>query len=198
LIEVPYLSYDELKSRAADVLEQSSCRDHFPVDIELIVERDFSIEIVPIVGLQTAYQIDAFISKDLKTITVDESVLDNRINRYRFSLAHELGHKVLHEQILAGIDFETTAEWKECIAAIPHKQYGFLEYQANTFANALLIPQLELERRLTDVLSKIRSAGMDPNEHRDICLNYVSTDLAKLFQVSQATMEIRLGKESLF
>ena len=132
------------------------------------------------------------------TITVDESVLDHRINRYRFSLAHELGHKVLHEEILTGVDFKTAAEWKDYVAAIPDKQYGFLEYQANTFANALLVPQPELERRLSDVLGRIRSAGMDPSENRDVCLDYVSTELGKQFQVSQTTMEIRLVKERLF
>ncbi len=65
MIKVPFLSYEALKARAACVLEGSKFKDRFPVEIELIVESDFEIEIMPIRGLQTAYEIDAYISKFL-------------------------------------------------------------------------------------------------------------------------------------
>ena len=71
MIDVKYLSYEELKTSASRVLRDSDYRDRFPVEIELIVEQEHEIEIVPIFGLQTAFQVDAFISKDLKTITVE-------------------------------------------------------------------------------------------------------------------------------
>jgi hypothetical protein len=64
-MNVPFLSYDQLKAEAARVLSQSSYASRFPVAIELIVERDFEIEIIPIPGLQNAFNIDAFISHDL-------------------------------------------------------------------------------------------------------------------------------------
>jgi hypothetical protein len=90
-MNVPFLSYDQLKAEAAQVLLQSSYASRFPVAIELIVERDFKMDVVPIRGLQTAFNIDAFISRDMTTISVDEFVLENRLYRYRFSLAHGLG-----------------------------------------------------------------------------------------------------------
>ncbi len=197
MIEVSFLSYDDLKDRAATVLGQSKYGTRFPVDIEMIVEGDFEIEIIPIVGLQTAYQIDAFISKDLRSISVDESVFDNRINRYRFSLAHELGHRVLHSGIFADMDFGTTGQWKELVKQIPEQQYRFLEYQANTFANALLVPQAELDVRFRQVVARIQEAGLDPKKFPDVCLDSISTELGKQFEVSQATMSIRLEKEHL-
>jgi hypothetical protein len=70
-MNVPFLSYDQLKAEAAQVLLQSSYASRFPVAIELIVERDFKMDVVPIRGLQTAFNIDAF-------ILVPEESLDRR------------------------------------------------------------------------------------------------------------------------
>ncbi|MEX0866674.1 MAG: ImmA/IrrE family metallo-endopeptidase [Pirellulales bacterium] len=198
MIEVPFLSYQDLKLRAADVLRSSSCGDQIPVNIELIVERDYDIEIVPIPGLQTAYGIDAFISNDLATITVDESVLENRINRYRFSLAHELGHRVLHQGIFSKIEFASITEWKDFAVSIPAKEYGYLEYQANTFANALLVPQVNLQDEFDKSIELVRQAGLDPYEARDVCLDSISTHLGKTFQVSSTVMSLRIEKDGLF
>lgn len=132
MIEVPYLSYEHLKRAAENTLAGSAFSSRFPVDIELIVEKDFGIEVIPFRGLQDRFSFDAFISQDAKTISVDEFVLEKRINRYRFSLAHELGHRVLHEEILQALSFPTIQEWKSQIGLIPEREYGFLEYQANT------------------------------------------------------------------
>lgn len=74
-MNVPFLSYDQLKAEAARVLSQSSYASCFPVAIELIVERDFEIEIIPIPGLQNAFNIDAFISHDINWGTVSEFML---------------------------------------------------------------------------------------------------------------------------
>ena len=79
-MNVPFLSYDQLKAEAAQVLLQSSYASRFPVAIELIVERDFKMDVVPIRGLQTAFNIDAFISRDMTTISVDVFCLTRKWN----------------------------------------------------------------------------------------------------------------------
>ena len=81
---------------------------------------------------------------------------------------------------------------------MPERQYGFLEYQANTFANALLVPQQQLEPRFEQIIEKIRAAGLEPKEYPDVCLDTVSTELGKQFRVSPATMRIRLEKDRRF
>lgn len=110
-MDVLFLSYDDLKAAAATTLAESSYANRFPVAIEMIVERDFEMDVVPIRGLQNAFNIDAFISRDLTTISVDEFVLENRLNRYRFTLAHELGHRVLHGEILGALEFDSIEDW---------------------------------------------------------------------------------------
>jgi hypothetical protein len=191
-MDVPFLSYDQLKADAANVLSQSRYVDRFPVAIELIVEQDFEMDVVPIRGLQTAFNIDAFISRDMTTISVDEFVLENRLNRYRFSLAHELGRRVLHREILREMEYETIEEWKSQIIEFPEKQYGFLEYQANTFANCPLLPPKPLDRSFDLAVEKIRAAGLNPAVFPDVCLDSIATGLGKQFEVSRDVVLNRL------
>jgi hypothetical protein len=191
-MNVPFLSYDQLKAEAARVLSQSSYANRFPVAIELIVERDFKMDIVPIRGLQTAFNIDAFISRDMRTISVDEFVLENRLNRYRFSLAHELGHRVLHREILSAMEFRSIEEWKSQISQFPEREYGFLEYQANTFANCLLVPTESLDLRFDAAIQQIKAAGLNPADYPDECLDSIATGLGKQFEVSRDVVLNRL------
>ena len=191
-MDVPFISYDQLKAEAARVLSHSSYANRFPVAIELIVERDFKMDVVPIRGLQTAFNIDAFISRDMTTICVDEFVLENRLNRYRFSLAHELGHRVLHREILGALEFQSIEEWKSRITQFPEREYGFLEYQANTFANCLLVPAESLDRRFDIAIQQIRAAGLNPADYPDECLDSIATGLGKQFEVSRDVVLNRL------
>jgi len=66
-------------------------------------------------GLQTGFDVVAFITRDLKEIRVDEYVYLNRIARYRFSLAHELAHRLLHPDLWQQIEFHDIASWKAAI-----------------------------------------------------------------------------------
>lgn len=191
-MDVPFISYDQLKAEAARVLSQSSYASRFPVAIELIVERDFKMDIVPIRGLQTAFNIDAFVSRDMTTISVDEFVLENRLYRYRFSLAHELGHRVLHQEILGAMEFESIEQWKSQIVQFPEREYGFLEYQANTFANCLLVPAVSLDRRFDTAVQQIKVAGLNPADYPDECLDSIATGLGKQFEVSRDVVLNRL------
>lgn len=191
-MDVLFLSYDELKVAAATTLSESSYADFFPVAIEMIVERDYEMDVVPIRGLQNAFNIDAFISRDLTTISVDEFVLENRLNRYRFTLAHELGHRVLHRDILGAMEFDSIEDWKSQIMQFPEREYGFLEYQANTFANCLLVPADELDRRFDGAVEQIKAAGLNPAEFPDECLDSICTALGKQFEVSRNVIQNRL------
>lgn len=192
MISVPYLSYDQLKQEAGKTLGSSQYGDRFPVAIELIVERDYEMDVVPIRGLQNAFNIDAFISRDATTISVDEFVLENRLNRYRFSLAHELGHRVLHREILQSMEFDSVEDWKTQVTQIPEREYGFVEYQANTFANCLLVPAAELDPRFEQAVEQIRHAGLNPADYPDECMDSICTALGRQFEVSRHVIQNRL------
>lgn len=90
------LSYDDLRRRAEEFLEEFHGERTLPVPIEEIVEFDFEIELIPLDGIHDALEVDAFLTTDLKRIYVDASVMKHWHRRFRFSLAHELAHHELH------------------------------------------------------------------------------------------------------
>lgn len=112
---IPYLNYNDLRQKADDFLRQYHPSYDIPVPIEEIVEFDFGIDIIPIPGLHQAFEIDGFTSSDLTSITVDEYVYLKRPNRYRFTLAHEIGHVVLHKELYSARNFNTIDGWKQFI-----------------------------------------------------------------------------------
>lgn len=84
-----------------------------PVPIIEIVELDLGIDVNPIAGLQSRCDLDAFLERDLSTICIDHDLYmeTRQENRLRFTLAHELGHLVLHKEEIRNAPFGTEEEW---------------------------------------------------------------------------------------
>jgi hypothetical protein len=96
--KAPYFRYDDLRRRAEAFLAEHHPSSKIPVPIESIVEFRFGIDIVPMPGL-SSFDTVAYLTQDLAEIRVDEFVYRCRPSRFRFSLAHELAHHVLHSDI---------------------------------------------------------------------------------------------------
>jgi Zn-dependent peptidase ImmA (M78 family) len=109
-----------------------------------------------------------------------------------FTLAHELGHRVLHRDIFGAMEFDSTEDWKLQITQFPEREYGFLEYQANMFANCLLVPSDELDQRFDQAVEQIKAAGLNPADYPDECLDSICTALGKQFEVSRNVIQNRL------
>lgn len=90
---------DDIRREADSFRQKHWPDDTIPVDIELIVEQ-MGLDLEPISGMKNGSAITASLCPDLKTICIDlETMLDPRQEVYlRFSLAHEIGHLVLHRQ----------------------------------------------------------------------------------------------------
>ena len=99
-LNVPFLPDGKIVDLAESFLSKYNPSRSIPVPIEEIVEIDLRLEIIPILGLLKAVQVDGFTSSDLKTIYVDQWVLSEVPYRYRFTLAHEVGHVFMHREIL--------------------------------------------------------------------------------------------------
>ncbi len=99
-------------------------------------------------------------------------------NRQRFTLAHELGHVVLHRHILEG-----AVHVDRVLLRDRNSSTGtdVLEIQANAFASELLMP--------TDILDTLlggRQVVLDDDEE--------VAALAKKFRVSESAMRFRFFK----
>ena len=114
-LEVPVLSYENIRERADAFLHQYHPGRNIPVPIEEIVEFQLGINIVPLPGLHKVLEVDGFTSSDLKNVFVDEFIYNSRPGRYRFTLAHEVGHVVLHKNVYRKINFRNIQEWKDFI-----------------------------------------------------------------------------------
>jgi len=157
-IDVPWLEIDDLRRRAEDFLRQKHPGGELPVPVELIVER-MGIDIVPVPDFRRLMDLEACTSADLSTIRVDKYVYEQIDRRYRYTLAHELGHMVLHPQIFAELreDIHAQDAWIELIRGIPANIQSRLEWQAYTFAGLFLVPTKPLLARYEAVIPGVRA-----------------------------------------
>lgn len=179
--QVPYRPDDQLQEEAEAFLKRYHASGSLPVPIDAIVEFGLDLEIAPILGLMRNFGMDGWLSSDLKTITVDQEIMESCENRYRFTLAHEVGHLMLHANFIRSRGLSNIQAWRTAMAAIPQSIYKRLELQANSFAGFVLVPKNELEARYL----ALRAWGTQSE---------VITELASNFEVSTQVIEIRMKK----
>jgi len=194
--KAPYFSKEDLRGRAEAFLAKHHSTRVMPVPIELIVE-EMGIDIVPTPGLQLVCDVDAYTTWDLQWICVEEFVYLNRPARYRFSLAHEVGHIELHAAIFKEHRFHTADEWKAFATSMDDDQYSYLEFHANEFAGHLLVPRQELlpeteacKLRVSEVLDISKT---DPDAFRA----FVAECIAQRFEVSPQVALRRMEREAI-
>jgi len=181
-IVVPFLSDDALRCAAADFLAEYHCSSSIPVPIDSIVEFDLGIDIVPIPGMHRSYDIDSMLSRDLQQICVDATVLENFPGRYRFSLAHEIGHRQLHSLFYNQLKFTDIAGWKDAVCnELGERDYGKLEFQAYAFAGLVLVPPKPLAEHLEKAISLAESKGVTISDDSDAICQAIEGYLSKEF-----------------
>ena len=134
-------------------------------------------------------------------ITDNMIILSNSLTGHRknFTIAHEIGHYVLHSKALEHL----LAEYGENVTSISigNKTNNHLERQANHFASWLLLPELKLQK------------GFDLfRQKEEIKQNYIYVDsqtnnmrryyrlqdyMRDLFNISWQTIEIRLKQSGM-
>jgi Zn-dependent peptidase ImmA (M78 family) len=145
------------------------------------------------------FQIDALISADLTEIVVDQRVYEQKPpNRFRFSLAHEFAHLILHAEVYRSLVFKTPEQWKAVMLGLAANDYNWLEWQANTFAGLLLVPPAHLRQQSNDIQAKMRSGQLDPSRLDEQGIDRVIRMLAQRLAVSRAVIERRLQKDEIW
>jgi len=137
--------------------EVSSCI----VQVLDLAEFDLGLELVPKMNLRRAGDIDALLLGDLKTIVVDrDAFMDRRAeNRLRFSVAHEIGHLILHCEFCRNLRHANVAAWRQFIKDIPEREYGWVEWPAYEFAGRLLVPPEPLREAFQAAIQSAQAAG---------------------------------------
>ena len=146
LLKVPQLSYEQIRQYAEAFLTTHHPFRHIPIPIEKIVEFRLQIDIVPLPGLEDAFGVVGFTSSDLREISVDQYVYEHQPGRYRFTLAHEVGHVMLHANLFKSQRFRNIEDWKKLIKKLPEFEYRSLKWQAYSFGGLVLAPADLLKR----------------------------------------------------
>jgi Zn-dependent peptidase ImmA (M78 family) len=203
-LNVRFLPKSILEDEASSFLNQNKLAE-IPINIEFVAECNYMIHIVPFAGLLQEYGIDGYSASDFSTIYVDEFVYNQRPTRLRFTVAHELGHRVLHEKYLSMLKFSSVDQWIEIILNnLDRSDYEKMEYQANAFAGLVLVPQDNLKvqfknvlHSLTDLIEEAKTNGLTRNDYLDTVIYTIADELSTQFEVSLDVMTIRIKTDYL-
>jgi len=212
--KVQWLDNSFIEQKAKEFLDRWDPSGEIPIDIEYIVDVEIGVHIVPTADLfpdeVDEVNTDALTSSDLSTIYVDEEMALNprNENRYRFTLAHEMGHRVLHSELFKSLRFDTVDDYIRFHKQMPEYIRYLLEMQANEFAGRILVPTEELIPAVETQIEVFRKKMQEwqntpqweklPEERvREYAWDRIVERLASRFEVSRQVMEIRILKEGL-
>ena len=196
------ISFSQIRELADKFRNDYIFNYSIPVDIERVIEATMGIIIIPIKCLQHDSNMDGYISKDFKSIYVDEEMyLDNRTyKRVRFTIAHEIGHLVLHRSNIDMVNFLTEDDWKNFRLNLQEEPLRWFESQASEFAGRLLVPIDQLavafKTARADIIKRNASWDSVKLEDEDI-LSAAASMIAPSFDVSESVIEKRLHKENI-
>ncbi len=112
LLKVPYIRHEQIWGEADRIRRLHWPSGTVPVEVEEILW-PLKLDLEPVASLKEDGDIDALLRGDLTAIIVDagDYMEDRMQNRIRFSIAHELGHFILHEDIYREIAYCSVEDW---------------------------------------------------------------------------------------
>lgn len=140
------------------------------------------------------------LSLDTKTIYISNS-LEVNSPRWRFTLAHELGHFLLHRKLFLNnpdsnvMDSEKSINWEN----VDKSSISRLEWQANAFSSSLLLPRITLIPLIANLLKdyEIRNSNhgiiyLDDQKDNILAYRKISSKIKKEYNVSHQMITYRL------
>jgi hypothetical protein len=127
-LSIPDRSYDELRMVAEHFLAEHHPGGTIPVPVEEIIEFRLGLNIIPMPGLRRFFDIDGYVAKSLRDISVDQYIQESRSDYYRYVLAHELSHVLIHGEIISRFDFDSIEAWKSAIIGVAKERASSLRW----------------------------------------------------------------------
>lgn len=185
-IRAQYLSKPAISKIAEDLLKSVGFNGKPPIDIEFIIERHLKLSILPVAQLKSYYGTDAYITSNF-IIAVDKAHYDSNSVRYRFSLAHELAHFVLHSAIYKNLNITDVSSHISTQNKIPDATLKLIEQQAYRFAGCLLLPDFLFSAVINDKLCDDKLNSMTITE-----LSNTIETISQDFNVSKDVVQRQL------
>jgi len=199
--KAPYIPKERIWQEADRLRAAHPAGRSLPVKVLDLAEFDLGLDLIPADGLREQLDIEALLMGDLRSILVDRrGFMSPRLEyRLRFSVAHEIGHLILHRDIYGGLKHASAKEWFDYISAIPEVEYGWVEWQAYEFAGRLLVPPEPLREAFQASIQSAQAAGYaDWLAADEAALDYIATRIAPKFGVSAEVIAKRVRVERLW
>jgi len=201
-MKIDYRSNEDIHAWADDFRAMFSSASAPPIDVIYIAEIELGLEIIPTPHLFSKIGMDAALAPDLKTVYVDEeSYLKWEAGqhwiekRLRFSFAHELGHRVLHGDLITASKFQTLEDFKRWAGSA--ENYRRVEYQADEFAGRLLVPIDILKTEYDRYQAEAEKYDLNWRGIEGI-REHMAKKIAPRFGVNHQVIEVRFDHESIW
>jgi Zn-dependent peptidase ImmA (M78 family) len=197
MFKCPYISYFEIGKRAETFLQQHHPSFEIPIPVEEIIELKLGLDIFPFPRLYKDHGLNGFLSKDMSTIHVDEVQYNQYNEKYRYTLAHELGHYVLHKKCYDELTFQSADDYANWRNSIPAEEISWFETQGEWFASQLLVPAKQLLDVCKTVVAKHKNEFKKLASIPDDIWSYIAIEIADYFDVNPPVVENRIKKENI-
>ena len=194
-LHIPFMEDNVICKKVEDILQNTKylIKENFIDCCFSLIAPNYKFDFVEM-------QEDCLRKCDFKehVITINSSLSKHRQN---FTIAHELGHIALHSSIVENL-FSIEDRESDKNTIISKSIYGRMEYQANTFASYLLMPNIPFMAEVNKLFKEnwITTGRLyhdyQPCNIRDC--NVVVGALSSKFNVSQEAVIVRLKRANLY
>jgi len=183
--KIVFYDIPTLEEIAKVFLEKYHDKKQLEVDIEYIAEAKLGWSIIPFSSLTDLHGIEACALRG-KTIYIDQYLMDHKERKYRFTIAEELAHVVLHEQIYEHCT--SIEDHLDIYGEIKVEDYWRMDRNAKYLASAILLPAKVFEEKALEIYRSLDRKKYTTNE---VLLYGVTSRLTELFNVNDIVVEIR-------
>lgn len=177
--------------------------DRTPLDVFTFFEVDLRLDPIPFDDLAAKYRVEAAITADFTGIYLDAeqyALMEKgpgwKLNRLRFTVAHELAHFFLHRDLPQKENFASLPEFARWTENYGGRKYT-VEQEANEFAGRLLVPESRL-RSFFDEFA-VEAERLVPNFMQGNTLrDKFAERVAPRFGVNAQVVAVRLERDGVW
>lgn len=197
-LKIPFLTYSGIGQKVEAFFNEYHPSIEIPIPIEEIIELKIGLNIFPFPRLFKDHALNGFLSRDLSTINVDDYQYEQLNEKYRFTIAHELGHYILHKSFYENLPlFKEANDYIKWKLSIPREDITWFETHGDWFAEQVLVPTAPLENICQEVVDKYKGIFTKMETIPDDVWSYISNEVATFFDVNPPVVEIRIKREKI-
>jgi Zn-dependent peptidase ImmA (M78 family) len=174
-----------------------------PIDVFTFFEVDLGLDPIPFDDLTAKYRVEAAITANFTGLYLDaeqyalmERGPEWKLNRLRFTVAHELAHYFLHRDLPQAEYFASMPAFARWTANYGGRKYT-AEQEANEFAGRLLVPEARLKACFDEFApeaEKLIPNFMQSGSLRD----KFAEKIAPRFGVNPQVIAVRLDRDGIW